>query len=292
MSNALKTVLIVIAILVIAGGLFLGGMLFSNFRSPFGSFGRMPMMGYANGAGTARGGFGPGAGMRGNWGNNQNGNQNGRGFGYGPGSMMGGRGYGPGQGSFQGSRQNPQAQATPAPRPTVTPLTADQAKQAAQTYLQNMKTSGLEVGQVITVNSSAYVEIKETQGGVGAFELWVDPVSKKARLLPGGNMEWNLKYGGVIQNSLYGGQNSTAPTPAAVSADMPISSDQVLKIAQQFLDEHKINAQVGKTPIEFYGYYTIDFSQNGKTMGLLSVNGYNGQIVIDSRFGAFAGPRR
>ena len=38
---------------------------------------------------------------------------------------------------------------------------------------------------------------------------------------------------------------------------------------------------------QFYGYYTLDFSKDGKIVGMLSVNGYSGQIFLHTWHGTF-----
>jgi hypothetical protein len=38
---------------------------------------------------------------------------------------------------------------------------------------------------------------------------------------------------------------------------------------------------------EFYGYYTFDFTVNGKIAGMLSVNGNTGQVWYHSWHGDF-----
>jgi len=40
-------------------------------------------------------------------------------------------------------------------------------------------------------------------------------------------------------------------------------------------------------PDTFYGYYTIEFEKDGRTLGMLSVDGYYGQIWYHSWHGAY-----
>ncbi len=79
----------------------------------------------------------------------------------------------------------------------VTPLTVDQAKQAAQKYIQSLNIQGLEIAEVMVFDNNAYVAVKESGTGLGAFELLVDPASQVAYPEYGPNMMWNLKYGGM-----------------------------------------------------------------------------------------------
>jgi len=252
MNNTLRTTLIVIAVLVLAGGIFFAGSMVARF-SAFGVGGMMGGKSYDNS-------YGPG--MRSGRGGNNN---------YGTG-MMGG----------YGNNTN------------ATPLSVDQAKAAAEKYLENLKNSDLKIAEVMVFNNNAYVVVKETSTGNGAFELLVDPASKNAYPEFGPNMMWNLKYSGLNHSQMMGGRNgmmggwsSTNATPANVSADMPVSQDQAIKAAQAFLDQNISGATAAADPIKFYGYYTLDFEKDGKVVGMLSVNGYSGQVFLHTWHGTF-----
>ena len=60
---------------------------------------------------------------------------------------------------------------------------------------------------------------------------------------------------------------------------MPLSQADAIKAAQTFLDANYAGATASTTALKFYGYYSIDFSKDGKVVGKLSVNGYNGQVA-------------
>lgn len=289
MNHILKTSLIVVVVLVIAGGLFFAGSLFSRFTSQrmgfdgqgMGRNGNMPMQ--QNGPdnqGNQPDGRGGGMGQR------QPGNLPGQGGGRmggqqgqnsGPGMRGGMDGMGPGDMGPNGNQAN------------LTPVTSEEATKAAQDYIASLKIAGLEVGEVLLVSPHAYVTVKETATGNGAFELMVDPRNKQAHPAMGPATMWNLKYGGVLQTSMVGRkgqQNLTvtatpAPvaTPADVSADMPLSAADAIKAAQTFLDTNYAGATAASTALKFYGYYSIDFSKDGKVVGRLSVNGFNGQVA-------------
>ncbi len=275
MNNTFKTILIVLAVVLAAGGLFFAGMFFSGWRtaSPYGYWG-MPMT-LAPGASAGVRGYG--------WNNQQSS------YGYGPmmgagrggyGPMMGGRGYGPGYSS------------------NVQPLTVEEAKGAAQKYVDSLGLSDLSLGEVMIFDNNAYVVVKETSTGLGAFELLVDPVSKIAYPEHGPNMMWNLKYGGLNHSRMMGGRgaggmmngygwNSFSAAPADVSAEMPVTADQAVKAAQDYLDKYLPGNTAATDPVKFYGYYTLDFSKDGKIVGMLSVNGYNGAAFLHTWHGTF-----
>ena len=39
--------------------------------------------------------------------------------------------------------------------------------------------------------------------------------------------------------------------------------------------------------MQFYGYYTLDFEKDGRIAGMLSVNGYSGQVFLHTWHGTF-----
>lgn len=266
MNKTLSTILIVIAVLALAGGVFFAGTMYAR-TSSYG-----PSMMFGNG-----------------WSNNNA---------YGP-SMMNGRGpnmMGGNGGNMMSGYSNNNA--------NITPLTVDQAKAAAEKYLQTLNSQGLEIGEVMIFDNNAYVVIKETETGLGAFELLVDPASQIAYSEHGPNMMWNLKYsglnhqymmggnGGMMGNMMGGGygnmmQGWNNTTPADVSTEMTVTPEQAVQYAQQYLDTNNAGATAATDPIQFYGYYTLDFEKDGKIIGMLSVNGYSGQIFLHTWHGTF-----
>ena len=253
MNRTLSTILIVLAIVVLAGGIFFAGSMYARSNMMFG------------------------------WDNNNA---------YAPG-MMGGNG---GMMNRQGGMMNGYNNSN------LTPLTIDQAKVAAEKYIQSINISGLETGEVMVFDNNAYVVVQETETGLGAFELLVEPVSQVAYPEYGPNMMWNLKYGGLGHNSMagqggmmggmmggqgmmYGWEYET--TPADVSAEMTVAAEQAVEYAQQYLDQYQPGATAAADPAQFYGYYTIDFQKDGKIIGMLSVNGYNGQVFLHTWHGTF-----
>jgi hypothetical protein len=290
MNKTLSTTLTVIAILALAGVIFFAGSMYARANA----FGPSMMNGYRWNSNNA---YGPG-GMMGN--------------GRGP-SMMQGYGRnnanGYGLGGMMGNGRNMMNGYN---NSNSTPLTIDQAKAAAEKYIQTLNTQGLEIGEVMIFDDNAYVVIKETETGLGAFELLVDPASKIAYPEYGPNMMWNLKYSGLNHSNMmngngmmgsngYGmmggqgmmggngnmmqGWNSTAPTD--VTAAMTVTSEQAVQYAQQYLDTNYAGATAATDPAQFYGYYTLDFEKDGKIIGMLSVNGYSGQIFLHTWHGTF-----
>ena len=254
MKIVLRNTLIVLAVLVLAGSIFMAGSMFA-FTHGFGAFGMMGSNGY-------------GPGMMGG-----NGNSN-----YGPG-MMGGNGSS-----------------------NVAPLSVDQAKTAAEIYIKNLGVEGLQASEVMVFNNNAYVVVKEIGTGNGAFELLVDSASQTAFPEFGPNMMWNLKYGGLNHTQMMGGNSGMmggmmegmmggdgweTTIPTDISTEMSIAPEKAIEYAQKYLDAKVKGASAATDPIKFYGYYTIDFEKDGKVAGMLSVNGYSGQVFLHTWHGTF-----
>lgn len=272
MNKTLSIVLICIAVLVLAAGVFYFGFVYG--RNAFGfagpaagghwnyGYGPGMMNGYRNRPGTTNGyGYGPG--------------MMGRGRAFGPGGMMGGYGYGYGSISS-------------------TPLTVDQAKAASEKYLTNLNNPDLKIAEIMVFDNNAYVAVKESDTGIGAFELLVDPSTQVAYPEMGPNMMWNLKYGGLNHQSMMGGYGGmmrgygwSGTTPVQPSGTMTVTAEQAVAAAQTYLDANLQGATAASDPMQFYGYYTLDFTREGKVAGMLSVNGYTGQVFLHTWHGAF-----
>ncbi len=267
MNKTLSTTLIVIAVLILAGVVFFAGSMYARTNA-----------------------YGPSMMFNKDWNNDSA---------YSPGMMNGNGGNGMGPGMMNGNGSNNGTD------PNVTPLTVDQAKASAEKYIQSLNIQGLQTGEVMIFDNNAYVIIKESQAGMGAFELLVDPASQIAYAEYGPNMMWNLKYGGLNHagmignggmmggqgmmgdNGMMSGWDYQATPSAGVSAEMTVTPEQAIQYAQQYLDTNYAGATAATDPMQFYGYYTLDFEKDGQIVGMLSVNGYNGQIFLHTWHGTF-----
>lgn len=262
MNKTLNTTLTVIAVLALASIIFFAGSMYARANA----FGFSMMGGWNNN------GYGPSM-MQGY---RNNGNT------YGPGGMMNGYGYN---------------------NVNVTPLTIEPTKAAAEKYLANLTNSDFEIAEIMIFDNNGYVIIKEASTGIGAFELLVDPVSQLAYPEHGPNVMWNLKYSGLNHENMmgnggmmgggmmggYGGnmmQGWDNSAPLDVTAEMTVTPEQAVEYAQKYLDANIAGATV-EHPMAFYGYYTIDFNKDGKMAGMLSVNGYSGQVFLHTWHGTF-----
>lgn len=278
MNKTLGTILIVLAVVLLAAGIFFAGTVYAR-SSAYGPGWMMGGYGWNSNSETGSGGMMNMMGRSGNV--------------AGPAGMMGGNG-----GMMNGYGSN---------NADVTPLTVEQAKTAAEAYLANLKNDDLKIAEIMIFDNNAYVVVKESSTGLGAFELLVDSSSQSVYPEHGPNMMWNLKYGSLNHENMMGNNNGMmgmmggsggmmnmmggngwdATTPAELSSDMTVTPEQAIQYAQNYLDANIAGATAATDPIQFYGYYTLDFEKNGKVAGMLSVNGYSGQVFLHTWHGSF-----
>ena len=286
MNKTLSTTLTVFAVLTLAAVIFFAWSIYARM-SAFGLGNMMSGYGWNN-----SNDYGPNM-------------MNGRGP-----SMMGGQSYSPGSMMNGGNGTGPNMMGGYGYKTAnVTPLTIDQTKAAAEKYLANLNNSDLEIAEIMVFDNNSYVVVKEASTGIGAFELLVDSTSQAVYPEHGPNMMWNLKYSGINHNNMMGGngygmmgggmmnmmggngntmmQGWDNTTPVDVSATMTVTPEQAIQYAQKYLDANISGATAATDPIQFYGYYTIDFEKDGKVAGMLSVNGYSGQVFLHTWHGTF-----
>jgi hypothetical protein len=253
MGKSIKISLLATGALIVGVMIFIAGIFAGRFSWSFSNFGRTGMMGWKS-------------------------SPNNLGF-----SMMGGRGM---MGAYSTNA------------PAAKPITVDQARGAAEGYLKGLNIPDLEIKEIMVFENNAYVRITEKSTGIGAMELLVDPSSLNVFPEYGPNMMWNLKYGhmsggnfgmmggfGMMGRSgMMGRYQGRSP---AVSATMPVTAEQAVKVAQQYLDQQFPGTQADTQPDAFYGYYTIDILKDGKPTGMLSVNGFNQQVFYHTWHGSF-----
>ena len=157
-------------------------------------------------------------------------------------------------------------------------ITLDKAVDVAKTYLASLNNPDLAIDEVEEYTQNFYVLYYEKSTGFGAFEMLIDKYSGSIYSEMGPNMMWNTKYG-----MMSGMMGTYRGTPTAV---MPITVDQAKASAQQFLNANLPETTVGDETA-FYGYYHIDVLLSGNTYGMLSVNGYTGQVWYHNWHGNF-----
>lgn len=295
MRKGLKIALIIIGVLIVAGGLLAAGFVVGQASNWFKQWRAQAAVPDWQGR---QDGFSwrvpqqvrPGYGM------------DGRSFGMGPGGMWNRRNdarpynrqprqlpnddnFSPGFGCGPGGMMGGFAQTCPYFSETATsnaqPLTVEEAKTAVEDYLKKLGSDDLTIGEVMVFDNHAYVRVVEENTGTGAMELLVDPVSKAVYPEFGPNRMWNLKYGGRgrMMGRFWLPQNVDG-------SDMTVSAEEAVKAAQEYLDNCNTGATAGEAE-PFYGYYTLDVLKVGQPVGMLSVNGYTGQVFYHHWHGKF-----
>jgi hypothetical protein len=283
MSKTLKITLIAVAVLfgaaiLVTGGIVLGRVFtfrnaaanyrFNDSRQPFG--------------------MGPGMMGRGFFGQ---GNESQQPYRQGPGMM--GRGffgqgndeqkpYRKGRGMMGGGFFNNTYNGEPA--------SIEEARTAFDAYITNLGIDDLELHEVMLFNQNAYAVVAEKSTGKGAMELLLDYGTGDVYPEIGPNHMWNLKYGmmGGRGNGANGfGMGCNINPDSTILSEMTVSDVDAKSAAQAFLDANEPGATAADEGMAFYGYYTFDYSLDGKIAGMLSVNGYNSQVWPHTWHGQF-----
>ncbi len=245
-----KTIVAIAAILVVLG-------IGYAVARPESGFWNGMMGGYEQGSGT-------GFGMMGGYGGMMGGNGYTGGMMANYGSTSYGRGMvgGIGQG-YCGVGAGNEANATP--------ITIVKAKESVEQYLAATGNSDLKISEVMEFDNNFYAGVKENSTGKAAFELLVNKYTGAVRPEMGPNMMWNTKYGHMSWNA---------------QSQATVTKEQALGIAQEYLDRALPGTKVGDVD-EFYGYYTIEVTKDGRIYGMLSVNSNTGAVWYHSWHGAF-----
>jgi hypothetical protein len=160
-----------------------------------------------------------------------------------------------------------------------TPLNINTAVTIAQNYVASIGNPDLVVKQVEEYTANFYVQVNEKSTGHGAFELLVNKYTGSIYPEMGPNMMWNTKYG-MMRAGILGGIFG-APTTT-----MTVTATQATANAQQYLNTYLPGTTTGDVNT-FYGYYTIEVLNGGTTYGMMSVNGYSGQVWVHTWHGTF-----
>ena len=153
---------------------------------------------------------------------------------------------------------------------TATALSHDDAKEIADNYLASLNNPDLEVDEFEEYFHNFYLSLVEKSTGRGAIEIIIDRYYGSYQPEPQ-TMMWNGKYGmmGSYQQS-----------------QMPVTEPQAMEIAQEFLDVAYPGTEAGEI-VAYYGYYTIMTELEGEHYGMLSVNGYSGDVWYHTWHGMF-----
>jgi hypothetical protein len=188
------------------------------------------------------------------------------------------------------------------PRTGNAPISFDEAVTQFQNYITSIGNNDLALLEVMEFENNFYATVYEKSTGTRAFELLIWKQAPSSRIMgggmgmgdnmmqrsmmagvvvpePGPNMMWNTKYSMMRGMMGVNWQSGTL-------GQMPLSERDARSIAESYLPQRFPGAHV-EGIARFYGYYTIDFEQDGRIIGMLSVNGYSGDVWYHSWHGGF-----
>jgi hypothetical protein len=152
-----------------------------------------------------------------------------------------------------------------------------EVKDLSENYLAKYGLKGLKIEEIMEFSNNFYIEVAEEETGIGAMELLLDKGSGYIFPEYGPNMMWNLKYG--MHRRLDVSQKDIS---------MPIDENKAVEIASRYLDKINSGEYAGNEAEKFYGYYTIHtVAKDGDISGMLSINGYTGQVWYHTWHGVF-----
>ena len=161
----------------------------------------------------------------------------------------------------------------------VQDISFDQVKLAAEKYLNDAGLQNVKVKEIMEFSNNFYIETVEEDTEFGAVELLFDKTNGAIFPEYGPNMIWNQKYG--MHSGFAGNQYKN---------NMAIDEEKAIELANSYLAKISQNEFAGDEGQKFYGYYTIDtVNKNGVVVGMLSVNGFTGQVWYHNWHGTFIG---
>lgn len=162
-------------------------------------------------------------------------------------------------------------------------LSMEQSRAYFEDYLNDLGDSNLSLNEIMIFDQNAYAILTEKATGFGAMELLLAYESGGITPEFGPNRMWNLKYGMMASSRNWHGQEWLDFNPD----HMDITLQEAKQLAQDYLNEAIIGAEIAEEGTTFYGYYTFDYVVAGEMAGMLSVNGLNGQVWPHTWHGQF-----
>ena len=145
----------------------------------------------------------------------------------------------------------------------------------------------LRLAEVMEFDNHFYAEIVEKDTGSGAYEVLVDRYDGDVYPEMGPNMMWNEKYG-MHGGRGWGMMGLWSPKGGGDPAEMPVSASEAVRLAAEYLADRDTGLTVDDEDVTpFYGYYTLHTLKDGAVDGMLSVNGYGGEVWPHTWHGDF-----
>lgn len=158
----------------------------------------------------------------------------------------------------------------------------------ARQYIAAYRSADLVIEEIMEFDNHYYVEVEESSTGRYAFEFLIDRATGRATPEPGPNMMWNLKYGhmngGMMSMSgIFSGFISNDGT------SMDLSEQDAYDAAQRYLAGIGTGLEADDHAAAYYGYYTLHTLRDGQIVGMLSVNGFSGEVWPHTWHGSYLG---
>jgi hypothetical protein len=157
----------------------------------------------------------------------------------------------------------------------------------AEGYVASYRSADLVIEEIMEFDNHYYVEVEESSTGRYAFEFLIDRSTGRATPEPGPNMMWNLKYG-----HMNGGMMSMSGIFSGFGNDgvtMTLSEDDAYDAAQSYLTGLGSGLEADHHAAAYYGYYTLHTLRDSQIVGMLSVNGFTGEVWPHTWHGAYLG---
>ncbi len=156
-------------------------------------------------------------------------------------------------------------------------ISMEEVEESLRVFMRFNRMTGIEIAEVMEFERNFYAQLHETESGIGAIEVLIDPYSGYVSAEPGPNMMWNTKFGHMRG---WGG---------SFDQPMKVDEEEAVESAQDYLDHYDTNLTADDNTDEFYGYYTLHVLDKDKIVGMLSVNGFDGSVWYHSWHGEFVG---
>jgi hypothetical protein len=170
-----------------------------------------------------------------------------------------------------------------------------------QTWLVTHHFAGFRVSELMAFTQNDYAAVTDKNGNP-AFELLTWPAQAWVMEEPA-SMMWNTRYGmmgkpgapstgilgplGMMGGGMMGGLHAWFGD----GAGQVLSVGQAAKVANSWLQSFRVGERAELDGRAFPGYFTLDTTRAGKTVGMLSVNASTGAVWYHGWHGLFLAER-
>jgi len=145
-------------------------------------------------------------------------------------------------------------------------------------YLSDYSDKELSIAEIMEFHQNFYVQVADADSDFLIQELIVNPYSGEIYPEQGPNMMWNLSTPHMMNTF-----SRRQPR------NMTVDEDEAIELAAEYLESTLPGAKPEEHADKFNGYYTIHVINDNNIVGMLSVNGYSGQVWYHNWHGEFLG---